>query len=90
MRRNEVLSVYLSFYYYYCYYCYCYFLFYYLFFNSQLRNAVHDVLSGRSIGRRAKTNVEKPDLSLAVRFDIMNSIVSNRHAPSKSTTFSPK
>ncbi|KAL4149546.1 hypothetical protein QTP88_003474 [Uroleucon formosanum] len=48
---------------------------------KQLRSAVHDVLSGRSIGRRAKTNAEKPDLSLAVRFDIMNSIASNRHAP---------
>ncbi|XP_015380519.1 PREDICTED: glutamate receptor ionotropic, NMDA 3B-like [Diuraphis noxia] len=47
----------------------------------QLRSAVHDVLSGRSIGRRAKANAEKPDLSLAVRFDIMNSITSNRHAP---------
>lgn len=56
-------------------------------FRRQLRSAVHDVLSGRAIGRRAKINAEKPDLSLAIRFDIMNSIVSNRHAPSKSDTF---
>jgi len=54
--------------------------------RRQLRSAVHDVLSGRSIGRRAKANADKPDLSLAVRFDIMNSIASNRHAPSKSDT----
>lgn len=59
---------------------YCSFL---LYVRRQFRSAVHDVLSGLSIGRRAKTNADKPDLSLAVRFDIMNSIVSNRHAPSK-------
>ncbi|VVC31376.1 Hypothetical protein CINCED_3A009974 [Cinara cedri] len=49
---------------------------------KHFKSAVHDVLSGRPIGRRAKqVNVEKPDLSLAVRFDIMNSIASNRRAP---------
>lgn len=44
---------------------------------------MHDVLSGRSIGRRARAKAEKPDVSLAVRFDIMNSIASDRRAPSK-------
>lgn len=64
-------------------------IFFFLPLNRHFRSAVHDVLSGRPIGRRAKqVNVEKPDLSLAVRFDIMNSIASNRRAPSKSRALS--
>ncbi|XP_050436256.1 glutamate receptor ionotropic, NMDA 3A-like isoform X2 [Adelges cooleyi] len=46
---------------------------------KQFKSAVHDLLSGRAIGRRAKANADKPDLSLAVRFDIMNSVASNKH-----------
>ncbi|XP_050537258.1 glutamate receptor ionotropic, NMDA 3A-like isoform X2 [Daktulosphaira vitifoliae] len=48
---------------------------------NQFNNAVHDLLSGKSIRRRAKANGEKPDLSFAVRFDIMNSISNKKQIP---------